>query len=109
MLHHDDMICLTRDTKHIPQSWFYLGYADILIKDAAKEMKHTIRRHERVKILQDINTEIERAIKFFAQDKNEYTLLQREWFLKRKRVVSEELKALQISHIKMLINELEVI
>jgi hypothetical protein len=72
-------------------------------------MKHTIRRHERVKILQDISTEIERSLYFFAQDKHEYTAVQRAWFMKRKRVIHEELKALQISHIKMLINELEVI
>jgi hypothetical protein len=109
MLHHDDIVCLTKDTGHIPDSWFYLGYADILIKDAANEMKHAMRRYERVKILQDITTEIERAIKLFTQDKNEYTSLQREWFLKRKKVIDEELKALQISHIKMLISELEVI
>lgn len=100
---------LIRDTQHLPDSAFDLWYADNLTHKALQSIEKIPKRSSRCKLLEEMETALASALELFSQDKKNYTSVQKEWFLTRKYHVDENLKKLQVKHIKMLIKELEVI
>jgi len=109
MLKEDVLILLTKDTQHLPESSFYLGYADIFTKEVNKEFPQMHTRNARYILLQEAENSLKYALSFFARDKAEYKKDQKNGFLTRKHYIDNELKQLQVKHIKMLIKELLVV
>ena len=100
---------LIKDTQHLPDSAFDLWYADHLDHQAFQTIVKTPKRFSRCKLLEEIEITLASALELFAQDKKSYTPEQKKWFLTRKYSLDENIKKLQVTHIKMLIKELEVI
>lgn len=105
----DESMTLTKDTLHLPPSAYILWSADILTQTAIHEFPKNHRRYRRIKLIEEASDNLLYAIFLFAQDKENYTAEQKKWFLERKYRVDENLKKLQVIHIKMLIKELDVI
>ncbi|MEI6672186.1 MAG: hypothetical protein WCL02_02235 [bacterium] len=78
MLESKKIHALTKDTQHLPPSSFFLGYADILTKEAIELFQKKARKYERNAILQEIKEELHYTITLFEKDKNTYTLPQKE-------------------------------
>jgi beta-galactosidase beta subunit len=109
MLKVDALAALTKDTQHLPESSFYLGCADVLTKEASKEFSQIHRRNSRYRLLQEAEESLKYALILFEKDKIHYQENQKNGFLERKYCIDNELKKLQVKHIKMLIDELIVV
>ncbi|MDD3262408.1 MAG: hypothetical protein PHR61_01050 [Candidatus Absconditabacteria bacterium] len=80
------IIKLTQETKHLPNSSFYLGLTEFFTNDALKEIKNRKTRECRVKIIEKIQSDLKYALNIFKEDKVNYEENQKQYFLKKKYV-----------------------
>lgn len=109
MITCDALYMLTKDTEHLPESSFYLWCADILVKEATKNINKKTTRDSRYRFLQEIEQSLAYALNLFDEDKQHYTDIQKQWFLEKKVCVDCQIKALQVKCVKLLITELKVV
>jgi hypothetical protein len=100
---------LSKDTSHLPDSSFYLWYADILIREVDKEIIKYTTRDRRCNLILQVEGYLSYAIQLFDWDKKYYTDVQKKWFLEKKIKVCENIKKVQIKSVKLLIKELNVV
>jgi len=100
---------LIKDTQHLPDSAFDLWYADHLAHQALQTIEQTPKRFSRCKLIEEIELTLASALELFSQDKKRITPEHKNWLVTRKYSLDENIKKLQVKHIKMLIKELEVV
>ena len=98
----DPLYLLEEETKHLPESSFYLWLADILISQAETVFKQDFWKVSRITVINEIQSNLNQAISLFKEDKYKYLESQKQGFLQRKIRINEKLKALEFKHNELL-------
>ena len=77
MLKAGAIYILSKDTKHLPNSSFYLGAADICSKEAIEEFPKIHIREFRYNMIKEAEGYLYSALSLFDKDKKEYQEVQK--------------------------------